>query len=131
MAANMLPPCSRAAAPSLSSVDAPTPRLGVVTARTNAGSGRSGKTSSLRLVRTGPLATFPEADQQEGDHHQQLANLHAHVEAEQRGQVYSAASPSGGGNYSGFRFTFPDQIAYDKLIPPDSGLPRMTPYSPS
>jgi hypothetical protein len=44
-------------------------------------------------------------------------------------QIFSVASPASGERYEGFRFTFPDQDTYDRLIPPDSGMPRMTPYS--
>ncbi len=44
-------------------------------------------------------------------------------------QIFSVASRPSGDRYDGFRFTFPDHDTYDRLIPPDSDLPRMTPYS--
>ncbi len=44
-------------------------------------------------------------------------------------QVFSVASSSSGDRYDGFRFTFPDDVTYEQLIPLESGLPRMTPYS--
>lgn len=46
-----------------------------------------------------------------------------------RPEIYSAAAPGDKAELTGFRFTFPDDATYDQLIPANSGLPRMTPYS--